>query len=132
MKIYTSYFGNLKALHKADIEPIAVARWLPKWYFGQSYKLVAPTPFMLSDKCDRETYIRMYNDILKKIDPKQLIVNLKMLSKGKDIALLCYEKPGDFCHRHLLAEWMSVHTEYIVEEYEEEKKKEVVELSLFD
>lgn len=22
------------------------------------------------------------------------------------IALLCYEKPDDFCHRHLVADWL--------------------------
>ena len=26
---------------------------------------------------------------------------------GKDIALICYEKPSDFCHRHLVAEWLN-------------------------
>lgn len=29
------------------------------------------------------------------------------LSGGKDIALICYEKPTDFCHRHLVAEWLT-------------------------
>lgn len=24
---------------------------------------------------------------------------------GKDICLICYEKPNDFCHRHLVADW---------------------------
>jgi hypothetical protein len=24
------------------------------------------------------------------------------ISEGKDIILVCYEKDGDFCHRHLL------------------------------
>ena len=24
-----------------------------------------------------------------------------------DIALICYEKPSDFCHRHLVAEWLN-------------------------
>lgn len=23
------------------------------------------------------------------------------------IALICYEKPSDFCHRHLVAEWLN-------------------------
>ena len=23
-----------------------------------------------------------------------------------DIALICYENPSDFCHRHLVAEWL--------------------------
>lgn len=25
----------------------------------------------------------------------------------KDIVLLCYEKPGRFCHRHILAAWLT-------------------------
>ena len=24
-----------------------------------------------------------------------------------DIALICYEKPSDFCHRHLVADWLN-------------------------
>ena len=24
-----------------------------------------------------------------------------------NIALICYEKPSDFCHRHLVADWMT-------------------------
>lgn len=24
-----------------------------------------------------------------------------------DIALICYEKPSDFCHRHLVANWLN-------------------------
>lgn len=24
-----------------------------------------------------------------------------------NIYLVCYEKPGDFCHRHLVASWMN-------------------------
>lgn len=24
---------------------------------------------------------------------------------SKDVALLCCEKPSDFCHRHLVADW---------------------------
>ena len=25
---------------------------------------------------------------------------------AKDIALVCYEKPNDFCHRHLVGKWL--------------------------
>lgn len=25
------------------------------------------------------------------------------------IALICYEKPSDFCHRHLVADWLNKH-----------------------
>jgi hypothetical protein len=27
---------------------------------------------------------------------------------GDDAVLLCYEKPGQFCHRHLVAQWLKV------------------------
>lgn len=27
-------------------------------------------------------------------------------SSKHDIALICYEKPSDFCHRHLVADWL--------------------------
>ena len=27
---------------------------------------------------------------------------LKAIANGKDVILCCYEKPSDFCHRHIL------------------------------
>lgn len=29
------------------------------------------------------------------------------ISEGKDCALVCYEAPDKFCHRHLVAEWLN-------------------------
>lgn len=40
----------------------------------------------------------------------------KQYGKNKDIALVCYEKPSDFCHRHLVAKWLK-ENEYNVEEW---------------
>jgi hypothetical protein len=37
MNIYTSYFANLKKLEKANIKPIAICLYKPKWYNGISY-----------------------------------------------------------------------------------------------
>jgi len=25
---------------------------------------------------------------------------------GDNVVLCCYEKPGDFCHRHILIKWL--------------------------
>ena len=30
-----------------------------------------------------------------------------MSGYDKDVALVCYEKPSDFCHRHLVADWLN-------------------------
>ena len=31
---------------------------------------------------------------------------MKHMSGGSNVALVCYEKPSDFCHRHLVAGWL--------------------------
>ena len=36
-------------------------------------------------------------------------------NKNFDIVLLCYEKPDEFCHRHLVAEWFNRNGIYVVE-----------------
>ncbi|MCM1361744.1 MAG: DUF488 domain-containing protein [Clostridiales bacterium] len=105
MKIYTSYFGNLKKLYAAGIEPIGIARWQPKWFFGRNMKHLAPTAYMLSDSCSQEDYVKLYGEILKHLDLEQLKRDFETI--GHDVALCCYEKPDDFCHRHLLAEYLN-------------------------
>lgn len=35
----------------------------------------------------------------------------------QDIVFLCYEKPGQFCHRRVFAEWLQEKTGETVEEY---------------
>jgi uncharacterized protein (DUF488 family) len=38
--------------------------------------------------------------------------------------LLCYESPGEFCHRRLLADWIERHTEFVITEWKNEKELE--------
>jgi len=40
-----------------------------------------------------------YQEELNGINIKE---KLEAIANGKDIILCCYEKPGDFCHRHIL------------------------------
>lgn len=108
MKVYTSYFGKLGALHQAGVTPICIARGIPKFYGGAVEQSVAPFGWMLKDGVTRDEYIKAYfSQVLTRINPRQFLDKCKVLSKGKDVALLCYEKPEDFCHRHLLAEWLN-------------------------
>jgi uncharacterized protein YeaO (DUF488 family) len=110
MKIYTSYFAQAKKLTNLGIRPIGIARWAPRWAAGiTSYKHLAPTPDMLKDAtCPTyRQYVEMFDKILDNLDPENVLKDLEALSGGDDIALLCYEKVGDFCHRHLVAKWLS-------------------------
>ncbi len=135
MKIYTSYFGNLRKLSNAGIVPVSVARWNPKWFEGISYKIVAPMADMLRDDITRDEYIRQYrNRVLWNLNPARVLRDLQMLTGNRDCALLCYEKPGDFCHRRLLADWMLKETGMEIPEFgvvEKPKEPEIIEQTLF-
>ena len=118
MKIYTSYFAKAAILRKAGIVPIGVALWPPRFFRGISMKQVALRRYMLDDRLTDEEYIRMYrNDVLRLVDARSFIQDLERASRGMDVALCCFEKPGDFCHRHILAKWLNEQTGIEVSEF---------------
>lgn len=132
MKVYTSYFANSKALAKAGIMQISIARYSPKWFTGPRYTYVAPTSFMLSSGCSHEEYLKRYQGILDSQNPQRVMNAIAQISRGQDVALCCYEKPGDFCHRHLLSEWLRKNGYDVVEFEVKEKKEQAKQLSLFE
>lgn len=108
--IYTSYFAKLNRL-PPNVIPISICGKAPVWYQGIQYKKLAPKyEFFMEWKKnhDNDYYISCFNDqVLAKLDPDNVAAELYGLSGMKDVALICYEKPGDFCHRHLVASWLS-------------------------
>lgn len=109
--IYTTYFAKLKKLPE-NIVPIAICRYVPEGLRHSCYRYfeLAPNPDSLMDykrTGDIEKFIRCYNEqILARLDPHGLINDLTRWVGGKDIAFVCYEKSTDFCHRHLVADWL--------------------------
>ena len=61
-----------------------------------------------------------------------MLRKLQEVSGGRDIALCCFEKPDDFCHRHLLADWLNEKLNLGVEEFGKSKEPKYKQLSLFD
>ena len=108
--IYTSYFAKLNKL-PANIIPISICGKAPDWYKGLQYKKLAPKYSFFSKwkkNGDNNYYIEHFNnEVLSILFPQAVYNELLKLSGGKDIALICYEKPSDFCHRHLVAEWLT-------------------------
>lgn len=139
MKFYTSYFGKLGALHKIGIVPICIARGIPKFYGGAVEQSVAPYGWMLKDNVTRDQYVEAYfHQVLARVNPIQFLKRCEEISGGRDVALLCYEKPTDFCHRHLLAEWLENETGVEITEFGmvgepwKHKNPKVVQNSLFE
>jgi len=122
MKIYTSYFAKLESIRKAGIIPVGIALYKPQWFTGSSAYSLAPMPKMFHGSITQEKYIELYQkEILDNINLYALQEQFKVFSAGQDIALLCYEKPGEFCHRHLFAKWFNGKTGFVVEEFEQPK-----------
>ncbi len=108
--IYTSYFGNLRNIPES-IVPISICGKTPDWYKGNQYKKLAPKyGFFMEWKRNRNNqfYIEEFKkQVLLPLNRTIVISELLSLSNNKDIVLLCYEKPNEFCHRHLVATWLS-------------------------
>lgn len=113
--IYTSYFAKLKFLPD-NIVPISICGKAPDWYTGLQYKKLAPRyDFFMEWKKnhDNEYYIKCFNEqVLSKLNATDVILDLSRICYGFnvgecDICLICYEKPTDFCHRHLVADWLN-------------------------
>lgn len=145
--IYTSYFAKLNSLPK-NVIPISICGKAPEWYNGAQYKKLAPKYdfFMEWKKShDNDYYIKCFNkQVLDKLDYSHVYDELcdlaeefvdalleedirkqhQKLNFPYTIALICYEKPSDFCHRHLVADWLNKNG-ILCEEYNFNKETEV-------
>lgn len=109
--LYTTYFAQLRKLPK-NITPIAICGKAPDWYDGLQYKVLAPKWGFFSEwkkTRDNHYYVQHFNDeVLAGLDAKEVYAKLVEMAGGNtEIALVCYEKPEDFCHRHLVRNWFS-------------------------
>lgn len=108
--IYTSYFANLKNL-PCTVTPIAICGKTPDFYCGLTYKKLAPKYSFFKiwkETHDNDYYIKHFNKlVLDELNADKVVEELSELSSTEDFALICYEKPGDFCHRHLVADWLN-------------------------
>lgn len=117
MRIYTSYYGN-KAIPKHLIQ-ISISKTQPEGYRGKVYQLLIPTWDLVGKyKADHDmkAYIIEYTkSVLRLLKTERVIEDLRTLGNGADVVLLCYERPTNFCHRQIVAEWLSDKTHKVKE-----------------
>jgi len=116
---YTTYYANVRHLPK-DVMPISIAGKAPDGWKGLEYKKLAPKKWFFDEwkkTGDNDFYVKNFKkEVLDKLNPKEVWEELRKLSGGAPFALVCYEKPTDFCHRHLVAEWLDKNG-YKIEEF---------------
>lgn len=110
-KIYTGYFAGWRAWPTGALA-IGVTRFKPDYWTGINLDKLAPSAELLRQY--RNNYIDEYmfkNIYLSELNNRGLTPNfvrqsLKEAAGERDIILCCYEKPNEFCHRHILNEWL--------------------------
>ena len=111
-KIYTSYFGNLLKLKEKGIKPISIALFPPKWYIGDQLSAVAPDSAIFAgykeNIISEERFKKFYEYKIKQIGKEKIFKMIEDIAKGQDVALVCFEAPGCFCHRHILADYLNI------------------------
>ena len=119
--IYTGYFAYLKRYMKEGLIPFSIARKSPQFYDGHRILMFAPEEELLwkykNGEVDAKEYARRYWHYLNNLD-LDVVTPIVNALKQKNVILLCYEKPTDFCHRHVLAKWLVDNFDVSVEEYE--------------
>lgn len=123
--LYTSYFAQIKNL-PPNIIPVSICGKAPDWYRGLQYKKLAPRYGFFSAwkrNHDNDFYVRHFNaEVLRGLNPTRVVSELWYLLSEEiraqmrvpffdnpdwHVALVCYERPEVFCHRHLVADWLS-------------------------
>ena len=122
--VFTTYFAQLRNL-PSNVIPISICARAPQWYSGIQYKKLAPKyDFFMEWKQnhDNDYYVEHFSsEVLELLDVRRVMNELQVAlpdevkvqmqapfwsSKDWHVALVCYEKPSDFCHRHLVADWL--------------------------
>lgn len=103
---------------------ISIAGYAPKEYNGLQYKNLAPKYLWWKEWHDKfhndlNSYEskafykdKYYKTVLDKLD---VIDVMKHFMEFEHSCMLCYEKPPDFCHRHIVAEWLTKNGFFIEE-----------------
>jgi hypothetical protein len=111
--IYTTYFAKLKKLPE-NIIHIAICAKPPVGYNGHIYRALATKyDFFAKYKIDgnaKEFTENYVGQVLNQLNPVKVVTELYyqlgLAPNTCDIALVCFEKSTDFCHRHLVGEWL--------------------------
>ena len=101
--MHTSYYAKYRGPNG-----VSIAGYAPKGWKGREYKKLAPKVWFFKkykEDGDEAFYREQYQkEVLDHLDPAEVYKEL-----GDDAVILCYEKFGSFCHRHIVAEWLQKH-----------------------
>jgi hypothetical protein len=106
MRIYTSsWFQPLPD----TIQKIGISRGYPRGYPAGYRRMMELAPGTWFNSVSPAEYHRLFMEQLSKLHASDVVEKITKLSAGKDVALLCFEKPSDptaWCHRGQVSGWL--------------------------
>lgn len=126
MKIYTSYF-SCPGIDHSRMHLVKISNSVPKGFI--------PDGVILAAIPDWKSIVSLYKDgqisteeyrlrYIRQLDARKFALLAQLTEEikkagSKQIVLLCYEKQDNFCHRHILAEYIRQNAEAFRLEIEE-------------
>ena len=113
MEVYTGQFSKMSQYLAAGLVVCSIARWDPKDYTGCVLKELAPSEELLkgyqAGQISIAEFTLKFKDQLEQLDSLEIRAKLEIMSgDSKGIVLCCYEPMTQFCHRHLVASYLTV------------------------
>jgi len=101
---------------------VAICLYPPLDWTGLRFPALAPERSAFyaikNGSITHEEYEKLYKEnILSQLDPHEIY------NMFKNNVLLCWEEPGEFCHRRIVAEWLHENLEVDVPEWNSKDEK---------
>ena len=119
--IYTSYYAKASKIKNAILVQVSnsspiqvdyiIRSAIPTWGIVSAHKNKKISDIQYTERYLADTN---FTAVKAKLDA------IQEAHKDKDIILLCYEKTGTFCHRHILAEKLNKDYGLNIKEWENE------------
>ena len=123
MKSLTTSNFRLAGKHPGAVSIANTSRW----YRVQRYlPLVPPWAWVKASRESRMSASEFYGRYrlqLQGLDPHQVVEDLERLVDGPEIVMLCWEAPGEYCHRRIAATWLESELGIVVPEREVEEPR---------
>lgn len=111
--MFTGYFAKCSFYRENGLKPVSIARVTPQGLYNvpclvelaPSYSLIQA---IKTGAITEEEYTEAYKRMLSKLDKQEILSKLSEFGDSNKLVLCCYEKPEDFCHRHIVADWLGI------------------------
>lgn len=94
--------SNFKLSGKNPLS-VAISNGTRGYNHVRKYKALAP-PWSLVKCFDPVEFNLEYMKQLRQLDPRKVVEEI--LAGHEDAIMLCWEAPGEFCHRRVVAGWL--------------------------